>query len=197
MSIDTLVPADNAAPLALLKGRASAIRLAEPGPSREQVLEMLEAAITVADHGRIRPWRFVVIQGKGRQRFGDLMAEAQKIAKPHLSEGELEKVRAKAFRAPVIVVLLCQAATGHKVPVIEQQMAVAAAGAHLMLAARALGFGSNWKTGAPAYEPVVREGLGFGDDTSIIGFFYIGTEPQPSPLSRATIGSAVQYWWNE
>src|SRR3546814_11493139 len=77
----------------------------------------------------------------------------------------------------------------HKVPVIEQQYAAAAAGAHLMLAAKALGFGSNWKTGAPAYHPIVRNGLGFGDDVAIIGFFYIGTEPKPSPLQRASIRS--------
>src|SRR3546814_2707896 len=63
--------------------------------------------------------------------------------------------------------------------------AAAAAGAHLMLAAKALGFGSNWKTGAPAYHPIVRNGLGFGDDVAIICFIYIGTEPKPSPLHRA------------
>src|SRR3546814_17845731 len=63
-----------------------------------------------------------------------------------------------------------------------------------MLAAKALGFGSNWKTGAPAYHPIVRNGLGFGDDVAIIGFFYIGTEPKPSPLQRASIDSVVRYW---
>lgn len=196
MSIETLTPAQKMTPLALLKARASAIKLTEPGPSREQITEILEAAVTVADHGRLRPWRFVVIEGNGRQRFGDLMVEATRVAKPALSDEEAEKVRAKAMRAPVIVVLLCQADAAQRVPVIEQQLAVAAAGAHLMLAAKALGFGSNWKTGTLAYEPLFREGLGFGDDTSVIGFFYIGTEPQSSPLPRASIDAVAQYWSN-
>ena len=193
LSIETLSRAPTAF-IDLLTERASAIKLAEPGPSPEQLSAMLKAAVSAADHGRIRPWRFVVIEGEARKRFGNLLAEAHRDANPECTEEQLDQVRAKALRAPTIVALLCKMDKTHKVPVIEQQYAAAAAGAHLMLAAKALGFGSNWKTGAPAYHPIVRNGLGFGDDVAIVGFFYIGTEPKPSPLQRASIDSVVQYW---
>lgn len=54
--------------------------------------------------------------------------------------------------------------------------------------------GSNWKAGAAAYYPIVRECLGCSEDGSVIGFFYIGTEPKPSPLPRASTESVVRYW---
>jgi nitroreductase len=193
MSTSTLVHPGTPA-IDLLAERASAIKLAEPGPSAEQIGAILSAAVTAADHGRIRPWRFVVIQGEGRKRFGDLLALVERDTKPHLSEEELDKARAKALRAPLIIALLCEADATNKVPVLEQQFAVAAAGAHLMLAAKALGFGTNWKTGTPAYHPIVRSGLGFGPDVSVVGFFYVGSEPRPSPLPRASIDAVVQYW---
>jgi nitroreductase len=180
----------------LLTRRASAVRLTDPGPTRQQIDMILTAAVTAADHGRIRPWRFVVMQGDGRNRLANLMAEEQRTANPEISEAELEKASAKAMRGPVVIALVCKANAAHKVPVFEQQLAVAAAGAHLMLAANALGFGANWRTGAPAYHPIVRQGLGFGVDDAIIGFFYIGTDTQPSPIPRASIESVVQYWGN-
>jgi nitroreductase len=134
------------------------------------------------------------MQGDGRKRLANLMAEEQRAANPEISDAALEKTRAKAMRAPVVIALGCKANATHKVQVFEQQLAVAAAGAHLMLAANAVGFGVNWKTGAAAYHPIVRKGLGFETDDAIIGFFYIGTDPRPSPLPRASIESVVQYW---
>jgi nitroreductase len=180
--------------LKLLLTRASALKFAEPGPSREQIDSMLKAAVTAADHGRIRPWRFVVMQGEGRKRLGDLLAKVQAAIKPDTSEDTLEKTREKALRAPLVIAVVCQADSSHDVPVLEQQFATAAAGAQLMLAARALGFGSNWKTGTPAYHPIMREGLGFGAQDAIIGFFYIGSEPKASPLPRASTEAVVQFW---
>ena len=182
------------APIDLLLRRASALKLAEPGPSQEQIETMLQAAVTAADHGRLRPWRFVVMQDDGRERLGDLLAAVQSATKPESSEADLEKARAKALRAPLVIALVCQADPAHKVPVLEQQFAVAAAGAQLMLAAKALGFGSTWKTGSPANHPIMREGLGFGPQDTIVGFFYIGSEPQASPLPRASTAAVVQYW---
>src|SRR3546814_19536909 len=147
---------------------------------------MLKAAVSAPDHGRVRPWRFVVIEGEARKRFGNLLAEAHRDANPECTEEKLDQVRAKALRAPTIVALLCQMDKTHKVPVIEQQYAGAAAGAHLMLAAKALGFGSNWKTGAPAYHPNVRKGQWFVEDVAIIGFFNIVPEQKIHPLPLAS-----------
>jgi nitroreductase len=193
MSSDS-VNSTSTAGLDLLSRRASTARFSEAGPTQEQLDLMLAAAVTAADHGRLRPWRFVVMQGKARERLGDLMAEQVRADNPEALEKDLERARVKALRAPVVIALICKPKTGHKVPVIEQQSATAAAGAHLMLAANALGFGAAWKTGAPAYHPSVRSGLGLADDDLIIGFFYIGSDAQPAPLARATIDSVVEYW---
>src|SRR3546814_9241007 len=81
---------------------------------------MLKAAVSAPDHGRVRPWRFVVIEGEARKRFGNLLAEAHRDANPECTEEKLDQVRAKALRAPTIVALLCQMDKTHKVPVIEQ-----------------------------------------------------------------------------
>src|SRR5688572_2009092 len=133
LSVDNSSP-DESNSIDLLINRASALRLAEPGPTQEQIDSILKAAVTAADHGRIRPWRFIVMQGEGRKRLGNLMAEAQRATKAEISQEELEKTRGKAMRAPVVIALACKADAAHKVPVFEQQLAVAAAGAHLMLA---------------------------------------------------------------
>lgn len=177
----------------LLLRRASALKFAEPGPTGTQLQQILSAAVTAADHGRLRPWRFIVFEGAGRERLGDLMAAQLRADKPGAEAAELEKAREKALRAPTVVALVCKPVIGHKVPVFEQQAAVAAAGAYLMLAANALGFGAAWKTGAAAYHPTVRAGLGLADEDSIIGIFYVGTEQQRSPLPRATLEDVVEY----
>jgi nitroreductase len=180
--------------LDLLLNRASAIKLTEPGPNATQIDCMLRAAVTAPDHGRIRPWRFVVMTGDGRKQLGELLAKSKKASSPDTSDEELEKIRGKPLRAPLVIVLACEPNfENYKVPVVEQQLAVGAAGTHLMLAAKALGFGSNWKTGSAAHDPVIISGLGFSDAASIIGFFYIGTEPKGSPLARATIAEVVTY----
>lgn len=179
--------------LDLLLRRASGLKFAEPGPTAAQLEEILSASVTAADHGRLRPWRFIVFEGAGRERLGELMAAQVRAEKPAAEAAELEKARGKALRAPTVVALVCKPVVGHKVPVVEQQAAVAAAGAHLMLAANALGFGAAWKTGAAAYHPAVRDGLELDQQDSIVGIFYIGTEQQPSPLSRATLETVVTY----
>jgi nitroreductase len=180
--------------LDLLLTRSSTLQFVEPGPSDEQIRQILSAAVTAADHGRLRPWRFIVFEGAGRERLADLMAAQVRADKPEADEQELAKARAKAFRAPTVVALACSPTLGHKVPVAEQQAAVAAAGAHLMLAANALGFGAAWKTGAAAYHPVVRAGLGLGEEETIVGLFHIGSEVSPSPLPRASLDSVVRYY---
>ena len=190
---DADVQSSTSPALELLERRASAVQFSGAGPNDAQLQHMLAAAVTAADHGRLRPWRFIVFQGDGRERLGELLAQHVLAENPVAGDKDLDKARSKAMRAPLVIVLVCSAMAGHKVPVIEQHSAVAAAGAHLMLAANALGFGAAWKTGAAVYHPVVREGLGLGEQDVIIGVFHIGAEGQPSPLPRATPDSVVRY----
>ena len=161
--------------LELLLSRESALKLEAPGPSAAELRTMFDAAVRAPDHGRLRPWRFVVIGTEQRALFGQVMADSLLRREPSASEAILEKERAKALRAPVIVVVAARPRRGHKIPEIEQIASAAAAAQTIVLAAPAMGYGAVWRTGAPAYDPGVRVALGLAADDEIIGFIYIGT----------------------
>ena len=174
--------------LELLVGRESAMKLSSPGPDQEALDVMFQSALRAPDHGRLRPWRFVVVPEDRRERFGELMADCLRRAQPDASAEMLQRERDKAMRAPVIVVAAATVQRGHKIPDVEQLASAAAATENIMLAANALGYGAMWKTGAPAYDASVKEALGIAADSEIVGFLYLGTQvgsgiqvPRPTP----------------
>jgi nitroreductase len=178
--------------LDLLLTRGSARKLADPAPTADQLDTILRAAVAAPDHGRLRPWRFVVISGEARARFGRLMAESLRRAQPDASPEALEREERKPFRAPTIVAVAAHIVESGKVPALEQITATAAATQNMMLAADALGLGAMWKTGAPAYEEDVKTGLGFAPDDEIVGFIYLGARPpEDTSLPRADIEGHV------
>ena len=146
--------------LEALLTRRSPGRLTDPAPDDAALKTMLDAAMRAPDHGRLRPWRFIVLRGEARARLGDLMAEAMRRREPDMPDPALEKERAKPLRAPLIVVVAASLVEGHKIPAVEQLLAAGAAAQNLQLAAHALGFGTVWRTGAPAYDPYVKQSLG-------------------------------------
>lgn len=181
--------------LDLMLSRESALKLESPGPSAEELEQIFESAVRAPDHGRLRPWHFVVINEDQRPAFGALIADALKRRMPTVSDGELQRERDKAFRAPCIVVVAAKVKRGHKIPEIEQIASASAAAQTIMLAAPALGYGAVWKTGAPAYDPTVKTALGLTTDDDIIGFLYIGTRTGgPSPIARPAAKDFVTTW---
>jgi nitroreductase len=161
---------------------------------------MLDAAMRAPDHGKLRPWRFLVLRGDARARFGALMAESLKRRDPTAPPPLLEKERVKPLRAPLIVVVAAEIVEGHKIPAVEQLLAAGAAAQNLQLAAHALGFGAVWRTGAPAYDPFVKQALGFKVSDAIVGFMYLGTPdvhasaaPAPDASGSNSIG-LVRDW---
>jgi len=170
--------------------RASAARLGEPAPSRTQLETILSAGLHAPDHGRLRPWRYVVLQGEGIDVLGRAMAELKRRQAPDASPEVLEAVRMKPRRAPVIIVAAAHLAKGNKkVPEIEQILAVGAAVENMILAAHSLGIGTMWKTGDPAYDPEVKRALGLEADDQIVSFLYLGTPIAPgSPVRSAAEG---------
>lgn len=175
--------------LDLLLTRDSALKLEEPAPSNADLDRMFESAVRAPDHGRLRPWRFVVIEKAQRERFGELMAQAALRKDPGASAEMLDRERAKALRAPTIVVAAARVQKGHRIPEVEQIAASAAATQNIMLAAHALGYGAMWKTGEPAYDAGVKTALGLEASDEIMGFLYLGTRtggssPAPRPAAR-------------
>ncbi|MBV8910544.1 MAG: nitroreductase family protein, partial [Gammaproteobacteria bacterium] len=133
------------------------------------------------DHGRLRPWRFVLVRPEARARFGELLADHLRRTHPQVSAETLERERLKAFRAPLIVVVAAHCNPAVKIPLIEQTLSAGAAAHAMMLAAFALGFNAMWKTGGPAYDPVVKATLGLEAGDAIAGFLYLGTERERVP----------------
>ena len=181
--------------LDLLLSRESALKLEAPCPSAAELRTMFDAAVRAPDHGRLRPWQFVVIGTEQRAGFGRLMAESLLRRDPSASEAILDKERAKALRAPLIVVVAAKLRRGHKIPEIEQIASAAAAAQTIVLAAPALGYGAVWRTGAPAYDPGMKVALGLAADDEIIGFIYIGTNAGgSSSFPRPEAADFVSDW---
>jgi nitroreductase len=160
----------------LLLSRESALKLEAPGPDRAALDAIFQSAVRAPDHGRLRPWRFVVIPEDRRAAFGEVMADCMRRNEPNASAEMLERERAKAMRAPIIVVAAAHVQKGHKIAEVEQLAAAVAATQNIMLAANAQGYGAMWKTGAPAYDATVKQALGLAPDDDIIGFIYLGKQ---------------------
>jgi nitroreductase len=154
--------------------RSSAKTYGENAPGKEHLATVLQAAVRAPDHGRLRPWRFMLIEGNQRRKFGDILAASALRRTPGLGESDLQRERDKAQRAPLIIVVACRIVSGTKVPVIEQILAAGAAAQNISLALHALGYVSAWKTGDAAYDPEVKKALGLAADDHLVGFIYTG-----------------------
>ena len=169
--------------------------LQDPAPDASALALMLESALRAPDHGRLRPWSFVIIQGDGRARLGTLLADQARRTRPAATHESLERERQKAFRAPMIVVVAAITNPTAKIPVIEQILSAGAAAHSILLAAFALGFNAVWKTGEAAYDDTVKVALGLQPKDAIVGFLYVGTEESAVPaLPRPPLKDFMRYW---
>ena len=180
--------------LTALTTRVSPAVLDAPGPSGDALQKILEAAVAAPDHGRMRPWRFILIEGMVREKFGTMLAEALTRREPTAPAGKLEAERKKALRAPLIVVAAASVQSNAKVPEVEQLVAVGAAAQNMLVAAYALGFGGFWRTGAIAYDPAMKRALGLAETDAIIGFLYLGTIKTPGQPRQNDTASVTRRW---
>jgi nitroreductase len=176
-----------------IETRSSAVRLGDPPPSRADLTRIIEAGMRAPDHGKLAPWRVVVIEGAARETLGRAMADALIRIRPDATENEIERERAKAFRAPVIVALAAHVTKPHRIPESDQILAVAAAAQNMFLAAHALGYGAMWKTGAPAADAGVKQAIGFDPDDQVVAYLYLGTPVIMAPL-RPLVTEGLVRW---
>jgi nitroreductase len=160
----------------LLRTRFSALKLGEPAASAEAVQAMLESAGRAPDHGRLQPWRLILIEADARVDFGKVLAESLSRRNPIANEQALAREREKALRAPLIIVVATRCDRSAKIPIIEQIVSAGCAAHSIMLAAVAAGLGAMWRTGEPAYDNAVKSALGIEPDDLIVGFIYVGTD---------------------
>lgn len=161
--------------LELLLNRVSVTRLTDPAPDAAQLDMIFRAAMRAPDHGQLRPWRFLTVEGAARARLGELFAASLLLREPQAAEAALEKARKMPLRAPLLVVVIARLQAHPKIPQSEQALAVGCAAHGLLLAAHALGLGAVWRTGEFAYDRHVAAELGLADDEQVLGFIYLGT----------------------
>ena len=143
-----------------LLARNSAPKLQAPAPGGEALEHIFQAALRAPDHARLRPWRFLVIEGEGRVRLGELFAEVSRKADPTISPEQMDKLRGNPLRAPMLIVAAARLQQHPKVPEIEQYLSAGSAAQAMLLAAEAQGFAGIWRTGPMAFNDDVHAGLG-------------------------------------
>jgi nitroreductase len=182
-------------PTSLLRQRRSTPSrlLGPPGPDRAQLRELLECAVRVPDHGKLVPWRFLEIAGPAQLALGEFLAARSLERDPAAPAAVLEKDRLRFSHAPLIVTVIARLTPGHKVPEQEQLLSGGAVCLQLLQAAAALGFGAQWLTGWPAYDPAVGARLGLSGNERVLGFIHIGSarelapeRERPDPMSLLT-----------
>ncbi|WP_434771097.1 nitroreductase family protein [Pseudomonas entomophila] len=167
-----------------LLNRVSVARLTEPAPNTAQREALFQAALRAPDHGQLRPWRFLTIEGAARERLGELYAEAVHL-KGDASQAALDKARAMPLRAPLVIVVIACLKEHPKVPLAEQRLAAGCAAYGILLAAHAQGIGALWRTGDMAFDAHVAKGLGLQGHEELLGYLYVGTpanEPRTAPV---------------
>lgn len=187
---------DRADPLTLLQTRRSGKPrdLGDPGPDAAQLRAMLEVAMRTPDHGKLAPWRFVIVEAGRRDALGALLERAYRAETPNPGRLEIEAMHQFAHQAPALVVVLSSPKAESKIPLWEQELSAGAATMNLLHAAHAQGFAGGWLTGWPSYSPAVAEAFGAPGE-KIAGFVFIGTPQRDlEERPRPEYDSVVSTW---
>lgn len=166
--------------------------MAEPGPDAAELETLLTLASRVPDHGKLAPWRFLVVEGEGRAKAGELIAAAFLADEPGAAPDRIEQERRRLARAPLVVGVVSRARPHAKIPDWEQVLSVGAVCMNLIVAANAMGFATAWLTEWYAYDRRVLDALGLDPDEKIAGFIHVGGKVEaPSDRPRPALADIV------
>lgn len=155
---------------------------------------MIRCAMRASDHGLLRPWRFLIIENDARARLGDLFVRAHLAGSTNTPEEYLDKLRMAPLRAPTMVAVIAKLVNHPKVPELEQLLSAGGAAQILLLAAQAKGYGGIWRTGAPAYDHTVTEGLGLSEHERLVAFLYLGTPGKRPEIPEPQADEHILHW---
>lgn len=187
---------DISTPLSLLSTRRSGKPrdLAAPGPSEAQLYEMCAIACRTPDHGKLAPWRFVIVTAEQRAAFATVLLDAYRAGRPEAKRLELESIEQFAHQAPALVVALSSPRVASQIPLWEQELSAGAACMNLLHAAHAMGFAGGWLTTWAAFDDRVRDAFGTAPER-IAGFIFIGTPSRPlEERPRPDLATVVSTW---
>ncbi len=172
-------PAPQTLDLLLSRRSGSAKAMTGPGPNAEELRTILTAGARVPDHKKLFPWRFILFEGDGRKRMGELLAKITLEEEPRASEERIAMERHRFQRAPVVVGVVSRVRENIPIPVWEQELSAGAVCQNMLLAAHALGYVANWLTEWCAFHPQVKDELGLKPGERVAGFIYIGKPAEP------------------
>ena len=171
-----------------IKSRRSIGNLSIPAPTENQIKAAIDCAVTAPDHKKLQPWRFIVTQGNARHELGRAFLEAAEAKAVQEGETLSEKDRQKTYnmplRAPVIITVVTQMQAHEKVPPFEQMLSAGAAVQNLILALKAQGFSTVWRTGLLCNEPAVKAYFDVSADDYVTAFVYTGSSPCDMPTRK-------------
>lgn len=175
------MPTPNPAVIDYLATRRSpgAKTFTQPVPSRDEVLDILTLATRVPDHGKLEPWRMIVLDRDAMARLADL-AEARARSLGADAE-KIDKGRGQFDRGQLAVVVISSPKPTEKVPEAEQVLSAGALCMNIVHAATAHGWGACWLSGWPSHDPVFRaEAFGCTGAETVAGIIHIAT---PAPMA--------------
>jgi nitroreductase len=159
-----------------------------PAPSAAEQQTLLEIASRVPDHGRLVPWRFLVLEGDARVKAGASVGAAFQVANPQADAEKIAYEAARLTHAPLVIGVVSRAAAHVKIPEWEQVLTAGAVCMNLVLAANAMGFAANWLTNWFSYDPAVLKALGVAPEERMAGFVHIGrSEARPADRERPDV----------
>ena len=175
-----LTPNQPALDFLLTRRSRPAKTLRPPVPTRDELLPILTAAARAPDHGKLEPWRFIVLQKRALTRLADLAQQRGQAL--GIDADKLAKGVAQYGDANLAVAVVASPKPSAKIPAIEQCHSAAAVCLSLLNAALASGWGANWLTGWASYDrDFMAGGLGLQAHESIAGLIFIGTQSSPPP----------------
>ncbi|MDS1135059.1 nitroreductase family protein [Nitratireductor indicus] len=162
----------------------------EPAPSDDEIATFLKVATRVPDHGRLAPWRFILFRGDKRHEIGEALARLAVEREGSLPEARLDKERTRFSRAPLVIGVVSVPKESPTIPQWEMLLSGGMAAMNLMIAANAMGYGTNLITNWYSDDPEGRRILGLKPEERVIGFIHVGTvdmeapeRPRPDPAS--------------
>jgi nitroreductase len=166
--------------------------LVAPGPSSEELEDFLAVACRVPDHGRLAPWRFIVLAGEAQARLGEAVVAAYLADQPKADPEQIAKERGRLTEAPVVVAVVSRAKPHVKIPEWEQVLSAGAVCMNLVVAANAAGYGTSWLTEWFGYDRRILDLIGLEANERVAGFIHIGTaRNRPAERARPILADLV------
>ena len=184
-----------------IETRQSIGRVKQDPVPKELIERILESAVHAPNHRITEPWRFHVFTGKGRGELARARAEIARLQAEaegedeELAAGRISRERKKAFRAPVVIAVICEAGRD-EVETLENYAACAAAVQNMHLTAHSLGLGAMWRTGPVAYHDHMRRFFGLKDGDRIVAYLYVGY-PDMGERPRRRAPAREKTVWHE